>query len=374
MLKVSLLGIRAHIVKVKMKLFIFGSTGDLVKRKVLPALQALDENKLEIWAIGRRNFTNEVYRDFVCGEKCNSLFKKNINYIKIDFEKDNLCESCENILDKNKTNYFYISMPPKSFDKILISLAKLKEKGFNIKILIEKPFGESLKHAKKLKEIIQKGNLEKDIFLSDHYLFKKNIILLKKNNFKQIKLISIETLGLEGRISYYNDVGALNDMIQSHFFNILFKLLKNPKELKSLKVIDYIRGQYGNGINTGYVKELDKKSQTETFVYLKFKLNNQEFILITGKAFNKNQTQLKINEKKISLEYKKSYESVFSKFFLEEKDFFPTISNAILSWEIIEKINLKKPNLIYYAQNSSPNDLIKRGLKINKNTKLECEI
>ena len=193
MLKVSLLETHAHIVKIKMKLFIFGSTGDLVKRKVLPALQALDEDKLEIWAIGRRNFTNEIYRDFVCGKKCNSLFKKRINYIKIDFEKGNLCEFREDILDRNRTNYFYISMPPKFFDKILISLTKLKERGFKIKILMEKPFGENLEHAKKLKKIIQKGNLEKDIFLSDHYLFKKNIISLKKNNFEKIKLISIET-------------------------------------------------------------------------------------------------------------------------------------------------------------------------------------
>ena len=158
-------------------------------------------------------------------------------------------------------------------------------------------------------------------------------------------------------------------MVQSHFFNILFKLLRDPRELKSIKVIDYIRGQYGNGMNTGYVKELGEKSQTETFVYLKFKLNNQEFILITGKAFNKNQTQLKINEKTIPLESKKSYELVFSKFFSEEKEFFPTIFNAILSWEIVEKINLKKPKLIYYTQNSSPNDLIKKGLDLKKNLK-----
>jgi glucose-6-phosphate 1-dehydrogenase len=348
-----------------MKLFIFGSTGDLVKRKVLPALQTLQKKDLEIWAIGRRDFTHEIYKDFVCSNQYSIYFRKRLNYLKINFEKQNLCKSCENILDKNKINYFYISMPPKYADKILISLSKLKEKGFKIKILIEKPFGENLKHAKILKKIIQEKNLEKDIFLSDHYLFKKNILNAKKINAKKIKIISIEKLGLENRTTYYDNVGALNDMIQNHFFNILFKLLKNSKkEIKSLKIVDYIKAQYGNGINTGYVKELGKKSQTETFVYLKLKTNKQEFIFITGKAFNKKQSQLKLDNKSLSLNSKNPYESLFLKFFSEKKEFFPTISNAILSWEIIEKINSKKPKLKYYQKNSSLNQVLnKKELK-----------
>jgi len=341
-----------------MKLFIFGSTGDLVKRKVLPALQNLQKEDLEIWAIGRRKFTDGIYKDFVCSNMCSLYFKKRLHYLRINFKKTNLCKFCENLFDKNKINYFYISMPPKYIDKILISLAKLKRKGFKLKILIEKPFGENLKHAKKVEKIIKQKNLKKDVFLSDHYLFKKNIFNLRKNNFKKLELIFTEKLGLEGRTTYYDHIGALKDMVQSHFLNIVFKLLKNPKELKAIKVIKYIRAQYGDGSNQGYIKELGKKSQTETFIYLNLKLNQKEFIFITGKGLNKKQSKIKIDKRVFSIKSETSYPLLFSKFFLEKKEFFPTINDSILSWKIIEKINLKKPTLKYYKKGSSLNKIL----------------
>ena len=340
-----------------MKLFIFGSTGDLVKRKVLPALQDLQKKDLEIWAIGRKNFTHEIYKDFVCNNMCSLYFRKRLYYLKINFQEKNICKSCENLLDKNKINYFYIAMPPKFTDKILISLAKLKEKGFKIKILIEKPFGKNLKHARELRGLIIEKNLENDILLSDHYLFKKNIINFKKKDFKEIKIISMEKLGLEDRITY-DDVGALRDMVQSHFFNILFKLVKNPEELKSIEVIKYIKAQYGDGVNKGYVKELGKKSKTETFIFLEFKLGDRKFIFITGKAFNKKQGELKIDKKTLFLDLGSSYKLLLSKFLSGQKSFFPTISNAILSWEIIKKIESKKSKLRYYKKNSSLKEVL----------------
>jgi len=258
-----------------MKLFIFGSTGDLVRRKVLPSLQSLKKNDLEIFAIGRKEFTDVLYHDFVCSDECDDNFKKRIHYIQADFENGNVCSSCLNILDDDRTNYFYISTPPKAFDGILASLSKLKKKGFKLKILIEKPFGKNLEHAQKLWKLIRKGNLEQDIFLSDHYLFKKNIINLGKKKFDKLSITVLEKLGLEGRTTYYDDVGALKDMVQSHFFNIVFKLIENPEELKSVVVIDYVRAQYGNGTDEGYVKELGKKSQTETFIFLKLKIKKE---------------------------------------------------------------------------------------------------
>ena len=341
-----------------MKLFIFGSTGDLVRRKVLPALQSLKKEDLEIIAIGRKELDKNDYCNFACDDKCDDNFKKSIHYIKTDFNDGNFCSVCSDFLDKDKTNYFYLSIPPKFFNELLVFLSQLKKKGIKVKILIEKPFGENLEYAKQLEKLIKNGDIEDDVFLSDHYLFKKNIINLEKRNFKELKITVIEKLGLEGRTSYYDDVGALKDMVQSHFFNILFKLLDNPNEIKSAKIINYTRAQYGNGVDEGYVKELGKKSRTETFVFLKLKLEEKEITFITGKAFDKKFSELKIDEDSYSLDEGEPYKLIISDFLSGNKTRFPTISNAILSWEIIEKISSNNPKLLYYKQGTSLSEVM----------------
>ena len=237
-----------------MKLFIFGSTGDLVNRKVLPALQNFNSEKLEIYAIGRKNITQEKYLHHVCSEdRCTPIFQESIKYIKLNFDKEDICgKKCIANFDQNKTNYVYISLPPSQIKKILYSLKKFKELNYSIKILIEKPFGSNLLEAKELKQLIEENNLGKDIFLSDHYLFKQNIINLPKQDFTKLEIKSTEEVGLEGRTTYYNSVGALKDMVQSHFLNITQKISK--EELKDkIEILEFKRGQYKN-----YSKELGK--------------------------------------------------------------------------------------------------------------------
>ena len=99
--------------------------------------------------------------------------------------RSDFCSVCSDFLDKDKTNYFYLSIPPKFFNELLVFLSQLKKKGIKVKILIEKPFGENLEYAKQLEKLIKNGDIEDDVFLSDHYLFKKNIINLEKRNFKE---------------------------------------------------------------------------------------------------------------------------------------------------------------------------------------------
>ncbi|HTY44133.1 MAG TPA: hypothetical protein VMC80_02735, partial [Patescibacteria group bacterium] len=260
-----------------MKLFIFGSTGDLVKRKIIPAFAGLKLEELEIIALGRQDFTNEMYEDFISKDKWFRNFRKKPVYHRIDFSREIICEKCEEFLDNTENNFFYIAMPPDLIGKILDYLGRIKKKGFKIKILIEKPFGKNLEDAKKLKRIINEKNLSEDIFLSDHYLFKEEIAGLKKTNFRKIKIVSLEKVGLENR-TYYDDVGALRDMIQSHFLNIVFRLLENPeKEFSHFEIEEYKRAQYGNGKDKGYAKELGKKSDTETFAKVRLKTKDREF-------------------------------------------------------------------------------------------------
>lgn len=336
-----------------MKLFIYGSTGDLVKRKVIPALQSLNL-EMEIWALGRKDFDDKSYSKLV--EIISEKFKKQLHYKKIDFERK--AQDYLDLLDKNNINFFYISLPPSMQIGILESLSLIKKKGFKIQILMEKPFASNLSEALKLAKFISANFEEKEIYLADHYLFKKEIVSLKNTDFREIRIISLETLGLENRIGYYDEIGALRDMIQSHFFNILFKILNEPEELSNVDILSFEKGQYGNGKTEGYVSELGKDSKTETFVKLKLKIDDKIITLVTGKAFNKKISLVEIDNKKFNLESgNNSYELMFKNFFEGNSKIFPTIKNAIFSWKLIDKID-KDVSLFYYPKNSDVNKFI----------------
>jgi len=287
-------------------------------------------------------------------------FREKLKYLKIDYNSDYFCEKCLFYLDKDEINYFYIALPPKVYEKTLILLGKLKEKGFKIRILIEKPFGENFGSAERLVSIIKKYDLNKEIFLADHYLFKENIPV-KKIDFKKINLISTEKIGLEGRVTFYDDVGALKDMVQSHLLSMLFMIILDINLLKDFKVKKYIKGQYGDGFSNGYVKELGKKSDTETFVYLSIIVKNKVINLISGKGLEKKQTKIEIDGEEILIEDKGSYAQMLKDFSLDKKEKFPSMENALFSWKIIEEILKTKASLVYYKKGSCFNEIVKNG-------------
>ena len=337
-----------------MRLFIFGSTGDLIKRKVLTSIQSLKEKDLEIYALGRRELDRKEYQNFICEDRCELDFKERLHYLQINYDSKEFCLGCIKYLQKNKINYFYVALPPKIYENILIQLGKLKKKGFKIKILLEKPFGNSLKEAKKFIEIIRAYNLSEDLLLADHYLFKKEIKNLKEQEFHKAKLVSIEKIGLEGRINFYDDVGALKDMIQSHLLNILFKILLRIPDLEDLSVEEFIRGQY-----KGYTEELGRKSGTETFAYVRLEIDDKKIEIITGKAMNKKEINIGIDKKRIKIECKECYRKMFEDFLSNKKGNFPSIENSLLAWEIIEKILKKKSDLIYYKKGAGLKEILK---------------
>ncbi|MCX6750207.1 MAG: hypothetical protein NTZ83_02010, partial [Candidatus Pacearchaeota archaeon] len=213
-----------------MRLFIFGSTGDLVKRKILPALHEFED--LNVYVLGRKKLNNGQYNEEYC-KTCSEKFKLKLNYLQISFE-ESICSQLNGLLDKEDVNSFYISMPPSFTIDILNKIIEIKKNGFKIQVLIEKSFGSNLKEAEILAKMINKKGIMEEVYLADHYLFKKSILHLNlnKTSFTKLRLVSLEKIGLEGR-TYYDSVGALRDMVQSHFFNILHKLVKfSAEEIK----------------------------------------------------------------------------------------------------------------------------------------------
>ena len=308
----------------KTKLVIFGITGDLAKRKLLPALEQIVERKvfddLEIVGVSRRN----VSASDVVGHKLQSVTSV---YCMDLANKDDYVGLADYLgSSENQQLVFYLSVPPLATAQITEFLGLAKINGTNTKILFEKPFGVDYKSAKDMVEHAAKYYKESQIYRIDHYLAKEmaqNIVAFRSGNamfqyvwesgaIERIDVIAVEKVGIEGRAKFYEQVGALRDLVQGHLMQLLsLTILTIPKRLnwddlpklrlealKSISSADpslAVRGQYDS-----YQEEVKNfGSQTETFVSLVLKSRNVRWKnvplrLTTGKAFDKKSTEVKV--------------------------------------------------------------------------------
>jgi glucose-6-phosphate 1-dehydrogenase len=336
-------------------LFIFGSTGDLVKRKVLPALSALRGFDLEVITLGRKDLTTKEYRELVTDGDCSKDFLQKHLYVKVDLENPNVPEDFYRYLSKRTTNYFYSALPPAQIKSVIGHVSQIKRRGYKVSLLMEKPFGSSLREALALKKLLKKEQLTSHTLISDHYLFKKEVLALKRQPFKKLKIVSLEEVGLEKRAGYYDDIGALRDMLQSHFLNIAFKLTGTSRaQFTKLTTLLHQRGQYHS-----YTQELGKPSDTETFVRVVAKIGNKEFEFITGKKFDRKLGYIAVDDKVVHFDSNdNSYISLFKDFLSNKKERFATVDASILGWEITESLARKRPQLVLYPAGSPSKDFL----------------
>lgn len=322
-----------------MKLFIFGSTGDLFKRKVITALREIKD--IEIVALGRNKLSDEQYFEKVC-PTCDDKIRKRTKYLPITFSDKIQCLGCDDYFSKKKTNYFYIALPPEKIIETLTYICSVKKFGYKIKVLIEKPFGSSKEEASGIKNFIETEKLEEDVFLADHYLFKKNIMDIKLTDFKKIKITSLEKLGIEKRI-FYDSVGAINDMVQSHLLNVLIRII-GIESLSFFEIEKVEVGQYKK-----YAEEIGKKSETETYTRIKLKKNEKGIIIETGKKFSKKESYIEIDGERIEMDGgKDAYFQMLEDFLYNKKEKFPTIEQSIRCWKLVNEIKKNKHELFYY--------------------------
>src|SRR5918993_1787086 len=308
---------------------IFGASGDLEKRKLIPAIYEMAREKLlheSSYVVGysRSEMSDEQFRK-VARESIEKyarskpideeLWKKlepRFYYTKADYGSTDdhaRVGSTLGRLDKKFGNpgnrLFYLATPPETFDDIITRLGEqeLIHKGKNAdpsiwhRVIIEKPFGRDLKSAKELNQLLHKYFTEDQVFRIDHYLGKEtvqNLMVLRFANavfepiwsYKYIDHVQItvaETLGVGGRGGYYDQSGALRDMVQNHMFQLMaLAAMEPPATLDAISIRDEkvkvfksirpirpdqvdvfaVRGQYGageaNGESTaGYRKEKD---------------------------------------------------------------------------------------------------------------------
>jgi len=323
---------------------IFGSTGNLMYKKLIPALSALIEhdylqNNTKIYCVARKDcdledYIQEAKREVTAKVNWDKLIPF-LTYIKLDVYNLEDYFKLNETINSNGINIdkiFYLAVPPSLFPVIAkgISNSKLIEKNDEFsRIVFEKPFGEDLPTAKAINKELWKYFDESQIYRIDHYLGKEmiqnilivrfaNIIFEKTWNRETIESIVIivkENEGVLRRGGYYDSIGALKDMIQSHLMQMVaLTTMEKPKTFNShdvknekVKVIkklriektDVLLGQY-----KGYLDEVNIKrgSLTETFVYAKAFIDNSRWNgvpihLITGKKLDEKRSEIIINFK-----------------------------------------------------------------------------
>ncbi|MGL1894563.1 MAG: glucose-6-phosphate dehydrogenase [Spirochaetaceae bacterium] len=304
----------------KTVLLILGASGDLTKRKLIPALSSIQEKKLlpenlVVIGSGRTPYTNEEYRKHVetNDELCNCL------YYHVGLE--NIKEYIYSFGNIDKIVVF-LSLPPSVYEKTIKDLYNQNITGDNVSVIIEKPFGRDLKSAKQLEKNILKFYPQESIFLIDHYLAKEpvqNILIFRfankifETNWNRFHIESIqincsESIGIEDRAKYFDQSGMIRDMIQSHLIQLLTILtMETPKSssaedivaeklklLKKLKVKNVVRGQYNGYKNE---KGVAANSKTETYAEIEFRIesdrwNNVPIFIKTGKALSRRGTEI----------------------------------------------------------------------------------
>lgn len=340
---------------------IFGVTGDLAKRYLLPALYHLIKDdllheKTEIIGVSRRKVSaNELLKevelcvneqDGACDERALERFRRRFRMARLDpvepADYDELLKtlnSLEEIHGLCMNRLYYLSIPPSVYRPVVRNLGRA---GLNkscqhgeaaTRLLVEKPFGYDQASAEELITETNRWFSRQQVFRIDHYLAKEtvqNILTFRKTNpifstlwsnehIGKITIEAYEKIGVEGRASFYENMGALRDLVQSHLMQLLAlvtmdlpkddnshslhaakqQLLAATQPVKPNQINKTVkRGQYKT-----YRREVGSPySNIETFVRLQLAIANERWIgvpvmLVTGKALNKKRTAITVEFK-----------------------------------------------------------------------------
>lgn len=365
---------------------IFGSTGDLAKRKLFPSIYNLYRkgnltNKFAVLGLGRRNWDNETLREVVKesivtehGQDAASeaeSFLNHFSYMPFDVTNRESYQQLGDrlaILDETfqipGNRIFYMAMAPEFFGLIAQSINNegLKDtKGWS-RLVIEKPFGTDLKSAIQLNEEIRKAFSEDEIYRIDHYLGKEmvqNIQVIRfangifgplwnNRNIANIQVTSSEQLGVEGRGSYYEKSGALRDMVQNHMLQMVSLLAMDVplqlstddirsekiKVLRALRPVmgetiskNVVRAQYSEGTMNGeqvkgYLQEENVSESSHTETYVAARLMIDNHVWAGVPFYIRTGKRMAVKSTKIVVEFKELPLNLYKK---EEKQTGPNL-------------------------------------------------
>lgn len=335
-------------------LVIFGGTGDLAKRKILPGLYRrflagqMTENSRIIGA-ARADLTDAAFRTLV-GEaiaefvpkdrqdkKAIADFLDKIAYVSIDATGEGGWAKLQGLMRDNVVRAFYFSVAPSLFGDIAERLHLHGIADAWSRIVVEKPFGRDLDSARALNAVLAKHFTEAQIYRIDHYLGKEtvqnlmavrfaNILfepLWKAEYIDHVQITVAETVSVDGRGAYYDKSGAMRDMVQNHMMQLLCLIAMEPpyhfdpdavrdeklKVIRALKPVSpehIVRGQYNAGKDEGgYIEHSENPaSKTESYIALKVNVSNWRwqgvpFYLRTGKRLPTRRTEIVVQFRRV---------------------------------------------------------------------------
>ena len=350
-------------------LVIFGGTGDLARRKILPGLfrrycagqmpsnsRIVGAARSKLDGDGYRAFVTEAIHEFGGGRSCEDgtleSFLKQLDYVSIDARGEaGWDELADKIKDSKLVRAYYFSVGPSLFGDLAERLHLHGLADEDSRIVVEKPFGRDLETAKALNASLAEHFDENQIYRIDHYLGKEtvqNLMAVRFGNMlfeplwsaqyvDHIQITVAETVGVGGRGEYYDKSGAMRDMVQNHLMQLLCLIAMEPpakfdpsavrdEKLKVIRALDpvephqIVRGQYvTHDDSPSYRKAVnDPRSTTESFVALKVGISNWRwagipFYLRTGKMLAKRASE-------ITVVFKQRNHSIFEEDELEHRN------------------------------------------------------
>ncbi|MFN3938224.1 MAG: glucose-6-phosphate dehydrogenase [Gemmobacter sp.] len=340
-------------------LVVFGATGDLARRKILPGLyrrwlagqmppeaRIIGAARSALDGEGFRNFAAGAIAEFVPAEKrepeAERRFLGALDYVALDAQGDTGWPELAGRMRDGVVRAFYFSVGPALFGPLAERLRRHRIADAAARVVVEKPFGHDLGSARALNATLASHFDESQIYRIDHYLGKETVQNLMAVRFANIlfeplwnarhvdhvQITVAETVGVAGRGAYYDHAGALRDMVQNHLMQLLCLIAMEPpwhfdpdavrdEKLKVIRALDpvraddMVRGQYVPAAGQpGYLEEAGvAASDTESFVALKVQVSNWRwkgtpFYLRTGK-------RLRARVSEIAVTFKEPPHSIF---------------------------------------------------------------